>query len=174
MILDALFILFLIIAVRRGMAAGLILSLFYLLAFVAGMMLAVRFSDWTAGRFLQKGPAFPFLGFLLVFLSIAGLIRLAGRMIKGFFRIIFPAWLDKLAGALFYILLYSVIFSIILFFLTPLGIPGTATQEQSIFFPFLKEAGPGLLQKIGKIIPFFDNLFLHLQPVLDNKMNLTE
>ena len=72
-------------------------------------------------------------------------------------------WLDSIFGIILYVAIYSIIFSIILFYLTKSGMISRETVASSRFYPYVSAWGPYLIDRIGSIIPFFKGMFTQLE-----------
>lgn len=159
------------------MRKGLIVALFSIFAFVAGLAAALKLSAVVAARLsTEVSPTFkwlPMLSFLLVFMLVAFLVNLGGRIIQKTFETILLGWVNRVAGMLLYMALYTFIFSIILFFASQAHLINANTIASSFFFPYIQPLGPRVINAIGDLIPFFKNMFSELQKFfggLSNKM----
>ena len=177
MIRDAVYVLLIVIAGFKGMRKGLIVALFSILAFIAGLAAALKLSAVVAARLsAEVSPAFkwlPMLSFLLVFLLVAFLVNLGGRLIQKTFETIMLGWINRVGGMILYIALYTFIFSIILFFASQAHLINANTIATSYFYPYIQPLGPRVINAIGELIPFFKNMFSELQKFfggLSNKM----
>lgn len=177
MIIDAVYVLLIIVAGFKGMRKGLILALFSIFAFVAGLAAALKLSAVVAARLsTEVSPAFkwlPMLSFLMVFILVAFLINLGGRLIQKTFETILLGWVNRVGGMLLYIALYTFIFSIILFFASQAQLLNKDTIAASYFYPYIQPLGPRVMNAVGDLIPFFKNMFSELQKFfggLSNKM----
>src|ERR1700733_10693407 len=120
MIIDIAFVIVMIIAVFKGLSKGLIVGIFSLLAFIIGLAAAVKLSAVVA-TYLQKNVVsatkwLPVLSFILVFIIVILLVGLGARLIKKTIDFAMLGWLDSLGGMILYIIIYTIIFSVVLFF----------------------------------------------------------
>ncbi|MEO6405300.1 MAG: CvpA family protein [Ferruginibacter sp.] len=167
MIIDAVFFLLLVLAVFKGFRKGLIVALFSFLAFIAGLAAALKLSTIVAGKLSsQTGSSarwLPVLSFILVFIVVALLVSLAGRLIQKTFETAMLGWANRIAGAVFYLLLYSIFYSIFLFYAVQLRLISDNTIKASLTYIYLQPLAPFIMNKLGDIIPFFKNMFEQLQ-----------
>jgi len=177
MIIDAVYVLLIVVAGFKGMRKGLIVALFSILAFIAGLAAALKLSAVVAARLsTEVSPTFkwlPMLSFLLVFILVAFLVNLGGRLIQKTFETILLGWVNRIGGMFLYIALYTFIFSIILFFASQAHLISASTIASSFFYPYIQPLGPRVINAIGELIPFFKNMFSELQKFfggLSNKM----
>jgi membrane protein required for colicin V production len=80
-------------------------------------------------------------------------------------------WVNKLGGIIFFIVLYSMIFSVFLFFAIQLHFLKNEVIADSRCYFILKPLGPGVIDKIGIIIPFFKDMFSQLQQFFSSLAN---
>lgn len=177
MIIDTVYILLIIIAAFKGMRKGFIVALFSIFAFVAGLAAALKLSAVVAARLsTEVSPAFkwlPMLSFLIVFILVAFLVNLGGRVIQKAAETLLLGWINRVGGMLLYIALYTFIFSIILFFASQANLISADTIASSFFYPYIQPLGPRVINAIGDLLPIFKNMFTELQKFfggLSNKM----
>lgn len=167
MIIDIAFILFLIMAIFKGLSKGLVLGIFSLLAFIIGLAAALKLSAVVA-VYLHKDPGamnkwLPLFAFLLVFVLFIVLISVIGKLIKKGLQIAMLGWVDSLMGMILYLVLYTIIFSILLFYAEKLLVVNTEETSTSHFYPYIVTWGPKLINNLGRIIPAFKNIFGELE-----------
>ncbi len=165
--IDVIFAILLLIAFFKGLRKGLVVALFSILAVVTGLAAALKLSS-TVAAYLQGNVSLsekwlPFISFTLVFVVVVILVNWAGKLIEKSFELAFLGWVNKLAGAVLYVVLYIIIFSVFLFYADKLGLLKPATFQQSACYPFIKPWGPVLIENIGKIIPVFKDSFSTLE-----------
>lgn len=177
MLIDVVYVLLIVIAAFKGMRKGLIVALFSIFAFIAGLAAALKLSAVVAARLsTEVSPAFkwlPMLSFLIVFLLVALIVNLGGRIIQKAVETVLLGWINRVGGMFLYIALYTFIFSIILFFASQANLINAATISSSFFYPYIQPLGPRVINAIGELIPFFKNMFTELQKFfggLSNKM----
>ncbi|HEX6915203.1 MAG TPA: CvpA family protein [Chitinophagaceae bacterium] len=175
MYIDFLFLVILVLAVFKGYSRGLIVAVFSLLAFIIGIMAAVKFSakvaEWLQEQSGQDSPWMPFVAFVLVMVAVMLLIRLGASVIERVVKIAMMGWLNRLGGIIFYLLLYLIFFSIVLFYAEQLGVLTSQTIETSRTYPILAPVGPAIIDAIGSIIPLFKGIFEDLEDFFDHTHN---
>lgn len=86
MLIDLCWILLIVLGAFKGSRKGFILALFSLLGLVAGIIAAMKLSAFVAVRLESNIGAgnkwIPALSFLIVFIIVAFLVSIAGRMIQ--------------------------------------------------------------------------------------------
>jgi membrane protein required for colicin V production len=170
--IDILFAIILVIAIVKGMRKGLVVAFFSIIAFIIGLAAALKLSAAVA-QYLQKnvsvsGKWLPFLSFAIVFLVVVVLVNWAGKFIEKTFELAFLGWANKLAGALLYVVLYILIFSIFLFYAEKIHLLQPDAFLQSETYPYIKPWGPVLMDNFGRIIPLFKDSFTSLESFFES------
>lgn len=165
MIIDIIFLVLMGLAIFKGGSKGLIVALFSILGFIVGLAAALKLSAVVASKIApgSNAPWLPFLSFLIVFVAAMLLVRMGAKILEKSVEFVMLGWLNKLGGIVFYVLLYAIISSIFLFYLTQLHIISAETTTASYFYPYLKPLGPLVIEGLGKVIPWFKDMFATLQ-----------
>jgi membrane protein required for colicin V production len=167
MAIDIIFLILLVMAIYKGMQRGLIVAVFSLLALIAGLAAAIKLSAVVADYLKQNTHVpskwLPVLAFLLVFIAVILLVRWAASLIKTAFDFAFLGWADKLGGVLLYVSIYITVYSVLLFYAANLHIISANVVSSSITYKFVEPWGPVVINSIGKVIPFFKNMFADLE-----------
>ena len=166
MLIDAIYMILLVLACIKGLRKGFIIAVFSVLGFIIGIAAALKLSAVVAVKLAEHtgvGKWLPPLSFLLVFIAVAFLVNLAGRLIQKTFETVMLGWVNRLAGAALYILLYSIIYSVFLFYAVQLHFIKNDTTINSVVYPYLQPLAPIIIDGIGKIIPWFKDMFLQLE-----------
>jgi membrane protein required for colicin V production len=172
MLIDVTFFIVMIIAIFKGFSKGLILGIFSLLAFIIGLAAALKLSAIVA-HYLENSTGstakwLPVLSFFLVFIVVALLVHLGARIIKKTISLAMLGWADKIGGIAFYIIIYTIIFSVILFFAEKTFLIKPETIASSSVHDYVSPWGPKVIDNLGKIIPIFKDLFIQLQSFFEN------
>jgi membrane protein required for colicin V production len=167
MIIDIAYLLVLILAIFRGLRKGFIMGIFSLLAFIIGLAAALKLSAVVA-IYLQKNVVapskwLPVLSFLLVFIVVILLVNLAATLVKKTINFAMLGWLDRLGGMLLYMIIYTIVFSIALFFLEKLLFLKPEVIDRSVVYQYVMPWGPKVINNLGAIIPFFRGMFVQLE-----------
>jgi membrane protein required for colicin V production len=91
------------------------------------------------------------------------LINIGARIIKKTLSIAMLGWLDRIGGIVLYVIIYTVVFSVILFFGEKMFLIKPSTVAASAVHDFVAPWGPKLIDNLGEIIPVFKDLFSQLQ-----------
>lgn len=177
MLIDIIFIALLVMAIFKGYTRGFIVAIFSVLALVVGLAAALKLSVVTAAWLKDTvniaAKWLPFLAFTLVFLVVVLLVRLGARAIEKTAALAFLGWANKLAGVLLYSVLYMIVLSVCLFYAGKLNIISAETIASSKTYSFIQPWGPKTVDFIGKLIPFFKDMFQQLEDFfagISNKM----
>lgn len=172
MFIDSIAVVLIILAVIKGLRKGFVIAVFSLLAFIIGLAAALKLSatvaEYLGGNTNISQRFLPVLAFIIVFLLVAFLVRLGAKAIESALKLVMLGWLNKIAGVIFYLLLYFFIFSIILFYATQLHIIKPQTEQTSITYPIIYPMAPVIMDALGSIIPFFKNTFTDLENFFDH------
>jgi membrane protein required for colicin V production len=172
MVIDIAFSIIILVAVYKGFSQGLIVAVFSLLALIIGLAAALKLSV-VVSHYLdpssQAGAKWLIvLSFILTFIAISLLVNLGARIIKKTISIAMLGGLDRLGGIIFYTIIYTIIFSVFLFFAEKTGLVKPTTIAASAVYDYVSPWGPKVINNIGKIIPLFKDLFSQLQIFFEN------
>ena len=167
MVIDIAFYILIIIAIFKGFSKGLIVGIFSFLAFIIGIAAALKLSALVA-QYLgdATGTAarwIPVASFAIVFIVVVLLVNLGAAIIKRTVKLAMLGWLDKLGGIILYAILYTIIFSIIVFFAEQVFLISPETVAASGVHKYIAPWGPNVIDNLGRIIPVFQDLFVELQ-----------
>ena len=166
MLIDIIFILVLIAAIFKGLSRGLILGLFSFLAIIIGLAAALKLSvvvaDYLQGSLVNATKWLPLLSFILVLIVVILLVGLVARLIKKTLQFAMLGWLDSLCGIILYVALYTIIFSIFLFYAGKIMLQPEVTAA-SRTYSYIAPLGPTVIDSLGKIIPVFKDMFADLE-----------
>jgi len=178
MIVDVIFIVLMSFATYKGMSKGFIQSLFSFIAFFVGLAAATKLSavvsQYLSDHFNFHGVWLPFVSFVLIFALFIIMFYYAGKFFEKTTEVMMMGWLNRFGGICIYLLLYGVFYSVIIFYATEMQLIGKEKLSESVFYPYFSPLGPWLIDHLGKIIPFFKDVFSQLQQyfeVMPDKMN---
>jgi len=167
MIIDIIFAVILVVAVLKGLRNGFIIAIFSLLAFIIGLAAAMKLSTYAAHYLADSTNIsarwLPFVSFLLVFLLVVFLVRLVAKFIEKSVEFAMLGWLNRLLGVVLYIMLYTTIFSIVLFYAVQMNIIRKDAILASRTYNFIEPWGPYAINGLGAIIPWFRDMFEELK-----------
>jgi membrane protein required for colicin V production len=166
MIIDAIFILLMVLAVIKGLRNGFVVAVFSFLAIIIGLAAAMKLSTAVAG-WLKDSTSIsaawlPFLSFALVMVGVVFLIRLGAKLIESAMRMVMLGWLNKLSGIVLYAALYITIYSVVLFYADKLHWLKPGTFHDSRSYTFVQPWGPKAIEIFASLIPWFQGMFEEL------------
>ncbi len=166
MLIDLIFAVLLVIAMIKGYQKGLIIALFSIIAFIIGLAAALKLSavaaEYLKGSVNVSAKWLPFVAFILVFFLVVILIRLGGKLIEKAFQVVLLGWLNRIAGIFLYAALYTIIFSIFIFYAEKLQLIQPSVIRSSLTYNFIQPWGPVIMDNFGKVIPVFKDMFTGL------------
>ena len=167
MIIDIILLGLLIMAVVKGLQRGFIVALFSMIAFIVGLVAALKLSTVVA-TYLDdsinvSARWLPFLAFGLVFIVVVLLVRLLAAVIQSTMELAMLGWVNRIAGIFLYAILYILIFSVLLFFAVQMNFFDQDGLDNSSTYPYIKPVGPFVIDGIGVLLPWFKDMFAELQ-----------
>lgn len=155
-----------------GLRRGLIVAVFSLAALVTGLAAAMKLSAVVAsyiGKSVSAADVWlPVISFAIVFIIVYLLVRWAALIIEKTVKMTMLGWLNKLGGVFFYFVLFTTIYSVILFYTIQTGIIKPETKNKSITYSFIQPWGPKAINGLGTALPFFRNIFSDLENYFGN------
>lgn len=172
MIIDIAYLCLLVLAVFKGMQNGFIIAVFSFFAVIIGLAAALKLSAsvavWLGTNINVSARFLPILAFILVMLIVAWLVRLCGLLIQEALQIAMLGFINKAAGIILYAVLYTILFSVVLFFAVKIRFIGQGTIEMSHCYNFIQPWGPAAIHVFAMLIPAFENMFQQLERFFDN------
>jgi membrane protein required for colicin V production len=171
MLIDIVFAVVLVLALLKGYQRGLIVGLFSLVAVVIGLAAALKLSAVVAG-YIGKAVKIsdewlPVISFIVVFAGVILLIRLGANAIERTVEVVMLGWLNKLGGILLYLAIYTIVFSVLLFYAEQLQLLKPDTIANSVSYHRVQPIGPVVINGFGSIIPVFKDMFGELESFFD-------
>jgi len=167
MIIDIIYAIIIIMALVKGYQRGLIVAVFSLVAFIIGLAAAMKLSAVVAsylGTAVKVSDGWlPILSFAIVFFLVYLLVRWGARAIEKTLRFTMLGWVNRLGGIVFFVALYTTIYSVLIFFADQTKIIKEETKKKSVTYSFVQPWGPKAINGISTIIPIFKNAFSDLE-----------
>jgi len=163
MIIDAIFILLMIMAIIKGYRNGFIVAVFSFVGIIIGLVAAIKFSTLVAG-WLKDSTSIsaawlPFLSFILIMIGVLLLVRLGAKLVQSAIELVLLGWLNKLTGIVLYAALYITVFSVVLFYAGKVHVFKADTFQASVSYAFIQPWGPKAIDMFGAVIPFCKGMF---------------
>ncbi len=167
MLIDIIFAVLLVLAIFRGYRQGLIIGLFSLVAVIIGLAAAMKLSvvaaTWIGKEVNVAEKWLPLVSFIVVFIVVVLLIRLGAKAIESMVEVVLLGWLNKLAGMLLYAVIFTLIFSVLLFYAEQMQLLQPATIKSSVTYEYIQPWGPKVINGFGSLIPWFKDMFGELE-----------
>lgn len=167
MIIDILFAILLVIAIIKGFQKGFIVAVFSMLALIVGLAAAIKLSAVVAGYIGQAVKVsdkwLPVISFVVVFIIVLLLVRLGARLIEKAFQAVMLGWLNRLGGILLFAMIYTFIYSVLLFYAEQLHLLKPETIDSSQTYTYIQPLAPKVIEGFGAIMPIFKNMFAELE-----------
>ncbi len=166
MLIDIIFAILLIMACIKGFQKGLIIAVFSIVAFIIGLAAALKLStavaSWLGNSVSVNTKWLPFISFALVFFIVILLVRWGAKLIEKTFQFALLGWVNKIGGIAFYLALYTIIFSLFLFYTEKIQLIQPSVIETSSTYLYISPIGPKVMNSIGSVIPIFKDMFAEL------------
>lgn len=154
--IDIVFAVLLCYALYKGIKNGLFVELASLIALVAGIFVAIKFSYLVKNILEPKVTWEPkyieIIAFALTFILVVVLIHLSAKLLTKIADFAYLGWINKLAGAVFSALKTILLLSIVILLFEKVNINNTLvkqeTLDESIFYNPTKEISAFLYPKI--------------------------
>jgi membrane protein required for colicin V production len=171
MLLDLIFAVIILLAVLRGYKRGLIVGVFSFVAVIIGLAAAIKLSTVAAdkiGKAVKISEQWlPIISFAIVFIIVVLLIRLGAKAIEGAVETVMLGWVNKLGGIIFYAAIYTIVFSVLLFYAEQMKLIQPETIQKSVTYSFVQPWGPKIINTFGSIVPVFKDMFDELEKFFD-------
>lgn len=170
MIIDVLYLIFLVFFLIRGYSKGVVVALFAILSIIIGIFCSIKFSAFVANHLFNDTTSFwvPFLSYVIVFVGVVVLVRLGATAIDKLMKAAFLGLFSRIGGALLYGLLTTLVFSSFLWFFNHWNIIKPETKTASYCYDSLITFAPKAFSVIGMIFPFAKDLFKDFGAIFDS------
>ncbi len=130
------------VAVFKGIRNGLIVAIFSIVGWILGIIAAFKFSDVAAGYLkglVSMSPRTLYIvSFVIVFLLVMLLVNLGAKLVEKTVELAFLGWINRLGGIFFYVLLYTLIFSVMIYFAERVKLISDESIAASRVYPWVK------------------------------------
>ena len=171
MFLDLVLVIILVLAIIKGYQRGLIVGIFSFIAIIVGLAAALKLSTIAAGYIgtaINISDAWlPIVSFAVVFIIVVLLVRIGANMIQRTVEFSMLGWVNRLGGILFYLAIFIIVYSVVLFYADLVHIINNDIKEKSVSYAYVQPWGPKLIDGMGTIVPFFKGMFSDLQNFFD-------
>ncbi len=173
--IDIFFAILMLVAIFKGYQKGLIVAVFSIIAFIVGIVAALKLSslvaEWLGNHANISVKWLPFLSFAIVFFVVVLLVRWGAKIVEKTFKIALLGWVNRLGGILFYAILYTLFYSIFLFYAEKIHLVEQPSIQSSVTYNFVQPWAPVLINNIATVIPIFKGMFTQLETFFETVGN---
>jgi len=124
---DIFILIFLLLNIIFGMRKGIIRSIINLIGIILAIFLSIfwfqELSQFLGKYITVNNEMLNIIAFILIFLSVCLIAKIAEILLKKLFSLLFISWIDHLGGALFGLIRGSLMIGIILIVLSLIPLP---------------------------------------------------
>lgn len=154
--IDIVFAVLLCYALYKGIKNGLFVELASLIALVAGIFVAIKFSFFIKNILETKVSWEPkyieIMAFALTFILVVVIIHLSAKLLTKIADFAYLGWINKLAGAVFSALKTILLLSIVILLFEKVNVNNTLVKQEtldaSVFYNPTKEISALIYPKI--------------------------
>lgn len=172
MIIDLAYLFVMIMAIMKGLQRGFIVGLFSLVGFIIGLAAALKLSAVVASHLGESSGIsarwLPIISFLLVFIGVVLVINIGAKIVEKAVEMMMLGIVNRIAGVILYVILHTIIFSVLLFYAVQLHWVSEETTKNSKVFGWVSPVGPYVIDSFGKLVPIFKDLFEQLKDFFEN------
>lgn len=159
-VIDIILLVCLLPAFYFGIKNGLVRQIISVAVLYFGITLSLRFADLVSTWILKVVTLSDFwvktISFILIFLVVAFLLNLIGKLIEKILKIALLGWLNKLLGVVITLAIFLVILSIIIHFIDAANNSFNFIAKDKIAESKLY---PLLLEFSNKLFPYLESFF---------------
>lgn len=171
MFLDLVFLVLLVLAIIKGYRRGLIVGLFSFIAIIIALAAAMKLSIIAAGYISEavkiSSKWLPVISFAVVFILVVLLIRVVANLIQKTVELSMLGWLNKLGGIIFYLAIYILVYSVVLFYAEQVKLIQESAIQKSVTYSFVQPWGPKVIEGFASIVSIFKGMFNELELFFD-------
>ncbi|MGK2862601.1 MAG: CvpA family protein [Chitinophagaceae bacterium] len=171
MFLDLVFLVLLVLAIIKGYRRGLIVGLFSFIAIIIALAAAMKLSIIAAGYIGEavkiSSKWLPVISFAVVFILVVLLIRVVANLIQKTVELSMLGWFNKLGGIIFYLAIYILVYSVVLFYAEQVKLIQESAIQNSVTYSFVQPWGPKVIEGFASIVSIFKGMFNELELFFD-------
>ena len=165
--IDLVYLVIIALAIFKGYSKGFIIAVFSFGAIFIGLAAALKLSATVAvwlGKSTNIGERLlPVLAFAIILIGVAIITRAVAVIIEKALKFAMLGFINKLAGIILFAILYTILFSIVLFFADKISLIKKGTIADSYLYNFIQPWGPKAIAIFSEAVPWFKNMFLQLE-----------
>lgn len=165
--IDITWIIIVLIGIWRGWRQGLIISIFIALAWVLGIIGAMKLCTvigiFLRNKFESHSPYIAVISFILIFIVIAIIVYGIGKLLERVIEIVGLGFINRALGVVLRVFLFTLLFSMFIWLINQAGLISPETKSQSAVFGFLLPAADYTITFLGNILPAVKNIFADIE-----------
>jgi len=165
--IDLVWLFFMAMAAINGFRKGLVGAAFSFAAFFIGLAAALKLSAIVAVYLKESFDSFsawwPVIAFVLVFLLVSGLVKMAAGVLEKTLDFVMLGWINKIAGFFLYAIMYTLIFSVVLFYFDQITHISDHVKQHSKVYAYIEPWGEWTMNTLGNLIPWFKDIFKEME-----------
>jgi membrane protein required for colicin V production len=171
MLIDILFIVTVGYGFFKGFHQGIINTVFSVLSIVIALMAAFKLSPYMT-EMLEKGFNIynPFMfaaGFIVTFFLTKWMLKFASEAVTGILEVAHVNLLNQIIGAGILALVFSFIFSVLVWFADSTRVISDETKALSVSYRLLEPLRQTGFRVLGDAKPMFQNFLSHADKMID-------
>ena len=163
MLIDIIFLVFLVIGIIKGYRQGILKSIFTVASLIIGVLLALKFSylasDYISQNIKVPPQWLPAISFAVVMIGALVVVQFIGKAIESLLKVIQLNFINRLGGMILWATIKILMLSIFVWLVNQTGGIKPELKAASITYPFLEFFGPTVINFIGEIFPPFKGIF---------------
>ncbi|CAG1022143.1 hypothetical protein MTYM_01510 [Methylococcales bacterium] len=172
MVIDIITIALVIAFFIRGYMQGVIVALFSVIAFILGIIAALKLSELLASYLFEKGIVTSgwaqLLSYIILFVGVVILVRLLAKAVETALEAVWMGWMNKLLGGIFYAFVNLVIISTFLWLGNVSRLIPAEQVAASVTYPYTVALAPWVAQQVGLLWPMSKEVFADLEMFFNN------
>ena len=156
----------------QGYRKGLVHSVFFLVAFVVGSIIALRFGYLVAVLlnrwFGIESEYLPLVSLAILFIVVLVLILLLARSLQGILKAARLNLFNRIAGGLLWAVAGVYVVSLAFWYLEKYQLVTEEVKADSVSYPLVGELSQQITEGIGRALPFVLDTYHDLDRMLDD------
>ncbi|MFN8287023.1 MAG: CvpA family protein [Chitinophagales bacterium] len=163
MIFDILFIVALALGFWWGYKKGIIYSLFSMLGYFLGVVIALKFSyvliSFLKGSLNTSPKVLAVIAFVLVFIFIVLMARLVAWVLEEILKSFSLNIVNQIIGGVLHSLIALFVLCVLIWFANKMGVFPQKQKDTSHVYSYIGNLGPQVVDMAGKALPFVKDSF---------------
>ena len=172
MIIDIVAALLVVLAFFSGFRRGIVYMVFFLAAFLIGIMAALKLSYVTTQYLFEwfslAGKWLPLVSFILTFIIAFFLVHLVARFLENIFKFLHLNFVNKLLGGTLAAVIALFAISVGVWYAAKLQLLPNEAMVASVTLPHLTAFAPYAIDKLQQVLPFFGDLIERLKEMFEH------